>query len=254
MRSYGSFASADCGSALNTIVMNIVVTGASKGIGKAIAEGFAAAYPGSHLILCARHMSATAAWQRTLTERYGCRVSVFDADLSLREGVDGFADHVAEASDVVDILVNNAGFFEPGSVHNEPEGTLERMLDINLKSAYHLTRRLLPGMMERRSGHVFNICSVAGLQAYPNGGAYSISKWALLGFSRNLREELRSHGVKVTAVHPGATLTGSWDGFDIDPSRIMESEDIARMVVAASSLSPQACVEDILLRPQLGDL
>jgi short-subunit dehydrogenase len=128
------------------------------------------------------------------------------------------------------------------------------MLDINLKSAYHLTRRLLPGMMARRSGHIFNICSVAGLQAYPNGGAYSISKWAMLGFSRNLREELRPHGVKVTAVHPGATLTGSWDGFDIDPSRIMESDDIARMVVASASLSPQACVEDILLRPQLGDL
>lgn len=155
---------------------------------------------------------------------------------------------------MVDVLVNNAGFFEPGSVHDEPEGTLERMLDINLHSAYHLTRRLVPGMKARRSGHIFNICSVAALQAYPNGGAYSISKWALLGFSRNLREEMKPHGVKVTAVHPGATLTASWDGFDIDPARIMESEDVAAMIVTAASLSPQACVEDILLRPQLGDL
>ncbi len=194
------------------------------------------------------------AWQQGLTSAHGCRVTTFDADLSKREGVEAFADQLMAACDMVDVLVNNAGFFEPGSVHDEPEGTLERMLDINLHSAYHLTRRLVPGMKARRSGHVFNICSVAALQAYPNGGAYSISKWALLGFSRNLREEMKPHGVKVTAVHPGATLTASWDGFDIDPARIMESEDVAAMIVTAASLSPQACVEDILLRPQLGDL
>jgi short-subunit dehydrogenase len=76
----------------------------------------------------------------------------------------------------------------------------------------------------------------------------------MLGFSRNLREELKGHGVKVTAVHPGATLTSSWDGQDIDPKRIMEAGDIARMVVAATGLSVQACVEEILMRPQLGDL
>lgn len=194
------------------------------------------------------------AWQQGLTSAHGCRVTTFDADLSKREGVEAFADQLMAACDMVDVLVNNAGFFEPGSVHDEPEGTLERMLDINLHSAYHLTRRLVPGMKARRSGHIFNICSVAALQAYPNGGAYSISKWALLGFSRNLREEMKPHGVKVTAVHPGATLTASWDGFDIDPARIMESEDVAAMIVTAASLSPQACVEDILLRPQLGDL
>lgn len=234
--------------------MNIVVTGASKGIGKAVAEAFAAKFPGCHLILCARHMSGTITWQQDLSARHHCRVTSFDADLSQREGVEAFADHVLQACDVVDVLVNNAGFFEPGSVHDEPEGTLQRMLDINLLSAYHLTRRLLPGMKARCSGHVFNICSVAALQAYPNGGAYSISKWALLGFSRNLREEMKPHGIKVTAVHPGATLTASWDGFDINPSRIMESEDVAAMISAAAGLSPQACVEDILMRPQLGDL
>lgn len=234
--------------------MNIVVTGASKGIGRAVAEGFARSFPGCHLILCARRMSATMAWQQQLSASHGCRITVFDADLSKREGVEAFADQIVQACDAVDVLVNNAGFFEPGSVHDEPEGTLERMLNINLLSAYHLTRRLLPGMMARRSGHVFNICSVASLQAYPNGGAYSISKWALLGFSRNLREEMKPHGIKVTAVHPGATLTASWDGFDIETSRIMESGDVAAMITAAAGLSPQACVEDILLRPQLGDL
>ena len=73
-------------------------------------------------------------------------------------------------------------------------------------------------------------------------------------FSKNLREEMKPHGIKVTAVHPGATLTGSWEGFDIDPARILDADDIAAMIVAAAGLSPQACVEDILIRPQLGDL
>jgi short-subunit dehydrogenase len=91
-------------------------------------------------------------------------------------------------------------------------------------------------------------------QAYANGGSYSISKFALLGFSKNLRQELKPHGIKVTAVMPGATLSASWDGFDIDPTRIMEVNDIAAMVYAASKLSPMAVVEDIVLRPQLGDL
>jgi short-subunit dehydrogenase len=109
-------------------------------------------------------------------------------------------------------------------------------------------------MIQAKQGHIFNICSIASLQAYANGGSYSISKFALLGFSKNLREELKPHGIKVTAVCPGATLSASWDGFDIDPKRIMEAADIAKMVLAASQLSSMAVVEDIILRPQLGDL
>ncbi|HEV9037650.1 MAG TPA: SDR family oxidoreductase, partial [Puia sp.] len=144
--------------------------------------------------------------------------------------------------------------FIPGSVYNEKDGVLETLMTVNLYSAYYLTRQLLPSMMTRRSGHIFNICSVASLQAYPNGGAYSISKYALAGFSANLREEMKSYGIKVTTVYPGAAYTDSWAGSGVDPHRIMEAEDVAAMVYAASRLSPQATVEEILLRPQLGDL
>ncbi|MBC7721603.1 MAG: SDR family oxidoreductase, partial [Pedobacter sp.] len=123
-----------------------------------------------------------------------------------------------------------------------------------LYSAYHLTRALLPKMMEQKSGSIFNICSIASLQAYANGGSYSISKYALLGFSKNLREELKPYGIKVSAVMPGATFTDSWAGSGINLERIMEANDVAKMVFAASQLSPQAVMEDIVLRPQLGDL
>lgn len=232
--------------------MKVVVTGAGKGIGKAVSERFAA--QGAHLFLCSRHMSQTLEWQQALMSRYGCRITSFDADLSEAAGVESFGRMVIAAAEAVDVLVNNAGYFEPGHVLAEEEGALERMLAVNLFSAYRLTRMLAPGMVGRGTGHIFNICSVAALKAYDNGGSYSISKWALLGFTRNLREEMKPHGVRVTAVHPGATLTASWDGFGIDPARLMEADDVAAMIEAAVRLSARACVEDILMRPQLGDL
>lgn len=232
--------------------MNVVITGASKGIGKAIAEHFAR--QGADLFLCSRNMDKTLHWQQDLMEQYNTSIMSHNADLGVEEEVRAFGKKVLDAFDKVDILVNNAGIFEPGTVYDEPEGQLEKVMRVNLYAAYHLTRILVPQMIRQKSGHIFNICSVAALKAYPNGGSYSISKWALLGFNNNLREELKPHGIKVTAVHPGATMTGSWEGFDIDPSRIMESADIAAMVIAAAGLSPQACVEEILIRPQLGDL
>jgi short-subunit dehydrogenase len=109
-------------------------------------------------------------------------------------------------------------------------------------------------MMKNNSGHIFNMCSIASLKAYHNGGSYSISKYALKGFSENLREEMKPFNIKVTAVYPGAVLTATWDGADIPPARIMEADDVATMIYAASFLTPQACVEDIVIRPLLGDL
>jgi short-subunit dehydrogenase len=233
------------------INMNVVITGASQGIGKGIAERFAK--EGANLFLVSRNMDKQAKWQQELMEKYRISVSSFNADLSRREEVFAFADAVLSAWEDIDVLINNAGSFVPGSVYNEPEGQLEQMIELNLYSAYHLTRRLVPVMMRKKKGHIFNLCSIAALAAYPNGGSYSISKFALEGFSKNLREELKPYGVKVTSVHPGATFTKAWEGF-ADQSRIMEVEDVANMVYAASSLSATACVEDIILRPQLGDL
>jgi short-subunit dehydrogenase len=109
-------------------------------------------------------------------------------------------------------------------------------------------------MKAAKAGHIFNLCSVASLAAYPGGGAYSISKFALLGFSKNLRNELKEHGIKVTAVIPGAAYTDSWKSSGISEERFMQAADIAKMVYAASQLSPQAAVEEIVMRPQLGDL
>jgi len=232
--------------------LNVVVTGASKGIGKAIAEIFAA--NGASLYLCSRGEVALYKTMEDLQTRFPqASVKARPADLSVKEEAIAFGNWCLSQA-TPDILVNNAGLFEPGSVHSEPDGLLESQLNVNLLSSYPLTRSLLPAMTTRKQGHVFNMCSIASLHAYANGGAYSISKFALYGFSKNLREELKPHGIKVTSVHPGAVLTNSWGDFDNSSNRIMEAADIAKMVWAASSLSIQACVEDIVIRPQLGDL
>ena len=233
--------------------MNCIITGASKGLGRAIAEKFAAG--GYDLCLCSRNAGVLTAAHKEIAGRYPA-VTVRSAafDLGIKEQTLAFGKWILDQDIIADVLVNNAGQFIPGSVHDEPDGALEALIAVNLYSAYHLSRILLPGMMSRRTGHIFNMCSVASFKAYPNGGAYSISKYALSGFSANLREEMKPHGIKVTAVYPGAAYTDSWAGSGIDPHRIMEAADVAEMVFAASRLSPQATVEEILLRPQLGDL
>lgn len=154
----------------------------------------------------------------------------------------------------IDLLVNNAGVFFPGTVHDEPEGTLESMMHANLYGPYHLTRTLLPSMIKRKKGHIINMCSIASIMAYPNGGAYTITKYALLGFSKSLREEMKPHGIKVTSVMPGATWSASWEGADFPLERLMPPEDVAEAVVACTRMGPSSVVEEILIRPQLGDL
>src|SRR6185436_15675835 len=191
---------------------------------------------------------------KELESKYKCKVLYFPADLSDKTAAQEFGKWVLQQAGQVDILINNAGQFIPGSIYNEEDGLLEKMISINLYAAYHVTRALLPSMMEKKQGHIFNMCSIAALKAYANGGSYSISKFALMGFSKNLREELKPYNIKVTTVYPGAVYTSSWYGSGVPESRIMEAGDIANIIFNSSKLSPQACVEDIVIRPLLGDL
>ena len=232
--------------------MIVIITGSSKGIGKAIATQFAKS--ANTILLCSRGEKQLYDTVANLqTEFPIATIKGKPCDMSNKTEVIEFANWCLQHG-TPDIIVNNAGEFTPGSIHEEADGVLEQTIATNLYSAYHLTRALLPAMIKNAQGHIFNICSIASLNSYSNGGSYSISKFALLGFSKNLREELKTKGIKVTAVCPGATLSASWDGFEIDPKRIMEADDIAKMVYAASQLSSMAVVEDIIMRPQLGDL
>lgn len=233
--------------------MNAVITGASRGIGKAYAEIFA--LHGYNLYLNATTEHTLLQTISELKSRFP-NVHIDGKALNVGRNHEAlvFGDWVRNQADTIDVLINNAGSYIPGNVWDEAEGTLEQMLEVNLLSAYHTTRVLLPKMMAQGHGHIFTMCSIASLDAYPGGGSYSISKYALLGFTRNLRQELKEHGIKVTAIIPGAVYTDSWKGSGVPAERIMEVTDLARMVYQVTQLSPQAVVEDIVLRPQLGDL
>lgn len=207
------------------------------------------------LFLCARNEVALYNTVAELQVKFpDSNINAIAADVANKEDNKKLAEWILQKAGTTDVLINNAGQFLPGSVYNEPEGLLEQMMAVNVYSAYQLTRQLLPAMMTAKQGHIFNLCSIASLQAYANGGSYSISKFALMGFSKNLREELKPYNIKVTAVYPGAVMTDSWGDFDNSRQRIMEADDIAAMIIAATKLSPQAVVEDIVIRPQLGDL
>ncbi len=233
-------------------ILNVVVTGASKGIGKAIAIRFAQA--GHNLFLCSRNEVALYKTMEELMNNFPDNlIKAKPFDLSIAEEAKAFAEWCLKQA-VPDVLINNAGSFVPGSVFNEEEGSLEKMIAGNLYSAYHVTRGVLPKMIENKKGRIINICSIASLNAYTNGGSYSISKAAMLSFSKNLREEMKPHGIKVTAVMPGATYTDSWAASGLDAERFMPAEDVAEMVYAISQLSDRSVVEEIIMRPQLGDI
>jgi short-subunit dehydrogenase len=230
---------------------NAVITGASKGLGKAIA--MALAKEGYNIFMNSTNKNEIeAAANEIRNMNTSIVVTPIVADLSTKMGVNDFAAQITPSS--IDVLVNNAGRYIPGKIYEEADDTLEKMINTNLYSAYYVTKALLPKMMPYKKGNIINICSVAALQPYANGGSYSISKYALQGFSKNLREEMKPFNIKVTSIHPGATWSHSWQGVDLPKDRLMEAEDVAKTVVAITQLSASAVMEDVVLRPQLGDL
>ena len=233
--------------------MTALITGASKGIGYAIAKRLAS--EGIDLILNARNTIELESVKSELLEvNPAIKVSCCAADLSDKDKVSILANYVTDNFQSLDILINNAGVFLSGEIQTADEGLLERMMNTNLYSAFHLTRALIPLLKSNTVSNIFNICSIAGLQPYKGGSLYCISKFAMNGFSLCLRNELKNDGVKVCTIYPGATWSDSWKGADLDESRIMQASDIAEAISAVLKLSPSAVIEEIVIRPQLGDL
>lgn len=230
---------------------NIVVTGASKGIGRAIALYFAER--GFNVAACARNEEALTELRKELTQFNGNPITEV-CDVSDPKAVSLFAQKVLTEWKSIDVLVNNAGSYLPGRVIDEADGNLDFLIKTNLYSAYNITRAFINGMMERKEGHIFNVSSIAGLQAYPNGGSYSISKFAMTGLSKALREELKPYNVRVTNIAPGATLTDSWAGTDLPKSRFISPNDLAKLIFDIHGLSESADVEEVVIRPVLGDI
>lgn len=230
--------------------MNAIITGATKGIGRAVAELFAK--NGFNVAVCARTEADVLALKTSLEESYQIEAIAQVVDMSDKKAVKAFMASILEQWKTVDILVNNAGVFIPCELANsDNEDAFEMMMDLNLYSTYYMTQGVLPSMIAQKKGHIFNMCSIASIMPY---GAYAVSKHAMLGFSKVLRDEVKDKGIRVTAILPGATYTASWAGTDLPQERFMKAEDIAQSLFDIYNLSDRTVVEEIILRPQLGDI
>jgi NAD(P)-dependent dehydrogenase (short-subunit alcohol dehydrogenase family) len=226
---------------------SIFISGGSRGIGFEIAKRFHAA--GWQVGICARGQKGVDEAVNAMPGAKG-----FVCDLADKAQAKALAAQVLAAMGAPDVLVNNGGVFKPGVMHEEDESVFEELMATNVASAYYLTRGIVPAMKELQRGTIVNLCSIASVRAYSAGGSYAVSKHALLGFSRSLREELKPHNIGVVSVMPGATWTSSWEGAGVPEERMMPAEDIAELVYCSCMLSPRTVVEEILVRPMLGDL
>ncbi len=231
----------------------ILVTGASQGIGAAIARTFAAEVPGVRLALVARNEQNLRAVAGACL-KLRAAVEIFPCDLTDEAAVKSAARLVTRHFGAVDVLINNAGAFVMAPFAATRVAEFDRMIAVNLRSAFLVTQAFLPAMLKRKRGDIFFMSSIAGLGAYPNAAAYCAAKFGLTGLAKVLRAETKDHGVRVCCVHPGATWSPSWSGSGVKPARIMPAEDIAGAILAVHRLSRRTVVEEIVLRPQRGDV
>jgi short-subunit dehydrogenase len=229
-----------------------IVTGGTKGIGKAVIEKFAS--QGFDIATCSRNDEELNLLKSEIESKYKVSVYTEKVDVSDKIALKRFVDQILVLNKKVQVLVNNAGIYLPGMVTEEEDGILEKLMSVNTYSAYYLSRYVFEHMLGNKGAYIFNICSTASVIPYVNGGSYCISKHAMLGFSKVLREELKEKGIRVSAVMPGPTYTTSWEGADLPESRFIKSSDIAETLWSAYSLSENTVIEELIVRPQLGDI
>jgi len=231
----------------------IIITGGSKGIGRSIAIKFAE--NNFDIYTCSRNKNELIKLQSDINSiNSNIKVNTLKSDLSTKEGSLKFIDFIKKNTNKIDVLVNNVGTFVPGKLIDEEDTALENMININLFSNYWVTKGLVSMMTQKKQGHIFNMCSIASKVAYANGGSYCISKFALYGMSQCLREELKDYNVKVTSVLPGAVRTGSWDGTLLPDERFINPDDVSNSIYSSYRTSKGATIEEIIIRPQLGDI
>jgi 3-oxoacyl-[acyl-carrier protein] reductase len=223
-----------------------LVTGASRGIGLAVAHRLAQL--GSDLGICARDSRKLASAASEL-ERDGTRVLAIPADVARPAEINSLVLRVEQSLGPVEILVNNAGVGFFGPIQDASEENWDAVLDTNLKAVFLLSKAVARGMIQRKSGHIINIASLAGKNAFAGGSIYCASKWGLLGLTQCMAEDLRAHGIRVSAVCPGSVATDFSPHAGKDPGKMLQPQDIAHAVAMIVTQEPQSFISEILLRP-----
>jgi 3-oxoacyl-[acyl-carrier protein] reductase len=223
-----------------------LITGASRGIGLAIARNLGAL--GAKLGLCARDPGKLIAVAADL-ERHGLTVLAVATDVSRSTEVTSLVQKIEQGLGRIDILVNNAGIGYFGPAHEASETNWDIVLDTNLKGVFLLSRAVAPEMIARRAGHIVNISSLAGKNSFAGGGIYCASKWGLMGLTGCMAEDLRAYGIRVSAVCPGSVATDFSQPGKKDPAKVLQPEDVAHAVQMIVTQAPQSFVSEVLLRP-----
>ena len=232
---------------------NALITAATKGIGRAVAIAFAK--EGINLAICARGEQDLLAFKNELLAiNPNIQVVTVATDVSIKEQILQFAATAEKELGAISIIVNNAGIYQPSSILDDADDTFLKSVNTNVAPAYELYRYFGKTMIAAREGHIFNICSVAALNPIAEAGTYSVTKFALLGLTKVIRLEMQQHGVKVTAVIPGSTLTSSWDGVKVEKDTMVLPEDIASAIINIYKMSPGANVDEIIIKPASGQI
>jgi 3-oxoacyl-[acyl-carrier protein] reductase len=220
-----------------------LITGAGRGIGRATA--IALAKEGIHLGLIGLNMSNL---EKVAAELAGfdVKVSAATADVTDLESVTHAVEHIKSDIGPIDILINNAGIAKFGGFLDLSPEEWEKIIQVNLMGVYNVTRVVLPGMIERKSGDIMNISSSAGQKGAPVTSAYSASKFAVLGLTESLMLEVRKHNIRVTALTPSTVVTDLAIETNLVSGKeenVMHPEDLAELIVASLKLNPRVFVK-----------
>jgi len=236
----------------------VFITGCSAGIGKACAIAFAG--QGARLIISARRKDRIDQLAGSLRSDYGVEVLGLELDVRDRKAVFGAVESLPNEWSAIDILVNNAGLGR--GLDKRYEGNpddWDEMIDTNVKGLLHITRAIVPGMVARNSGHIINIGSIAGHEAYPGGNVYNASKFAIDGLTKGLRMDLVATPLRVSTVDPGMVETDfSIVRFHGDTARAAAvysdidactPQDVAEAVIFIATRPPHVSINQIVIMP-----
>jgi NADP-dependent 3-hydroxy acid dehydrogenase YdfG len=228
-----------------------LVTGGSRGIGLAIAREFAGL--GAAVAICGRSENALQEAKKQIEQAAAgeARVLAQTADVTNGGEVQELVRSVAASLGAVDVLVNNAGIGLFGPAHEKSEEEWDRVLATNLKSVFLVSKAVLPAMIQRGSGDIINISSLAGKNTFAGGGIYCASKWGLQGLSGCMAEDLRGYGIRVSVICPGSVATefsGSGRGTK-DASKMLRAEDVAHAAAMVALQGEQSFISEVQMRP-----
>lgn len=231
----------------------VLITGASRGIGRELAKQFASL--GCTTILTARNARQILALQREIRS-LGGEAYAYRCDLADKQSVSGLMRRIIKTCGPVDILINNAGLTVFKSFAETSLEEFERLIAVNLRGAIHAIKAVLPQMQKRKQGWIINIISTAALKIFVNSSAYSMTKTGLQALGNVLREEIRPYNIQVTNVYPGSTDTAMWSREDRKKyrARMMSAKSVAEVVLALYQMPPDVVIEEIVLRPIKGDI